>query len=115
MAANIGLAITERHIGAEVTMVALATSGKTLEFTGKDDKTAIILINSASSAANVTIEAGTGIQGVTDLVVSVPANSKPLVLRLDSGEFKKVDGANKGYIVLKGATTISAGAVELCE
>ena len=29
MAANIGLAITERHIGAEVTMVALATSGKT--------------------------------------------------------------------------------------
>ena len=26
MAANIELAITERHIGAEVTMVALATS-----------------------------------------------------------------------------------------
>lgn len=113
--ANIELVRTERHKGAEVTMVALATGGKTVDFSGKDDKTALIFINSASSTADVTIEAGTGIQGVTDIVVTVPASSKPLVVRLDSGEFKKMDGENKGCIVVKGATTVTCGVVELCE
>lgn len=110
--ADIKVLKTERHTGAQATMVALTTAGKTLDFTGKDDKIAIILQNTGSSAVDVTVEAGNGLQGVTDIKVSVPAGIK--VVRLDSGEFKKVSGDNKGCIVLKG-TGVNAGAVELCE
>lgn len=112
--ADITRAFTERHAGAELTFVALSTSGKSVQFDGKDDKTAILLQNTGGSSADVTVVAGTGIQGVADITISVGA-SKTVAVRLDSGEFKQVAGANKGCVILKGASTVNAAVFELVE
>ena len=48
------------------------TSGSTVDFGGEDEKTVILFNNTGSNAGTATIEAGDGIQGVSDLTVNVP-------------------------------------------
>lgn len=114
MAATISREFTERHKGAVIDFTALSTSGVTVDFEGRDNRTAIIIQNTASSEGTVTVVSGTGIQGVTDITVTVPAN-KFVVLRLESGEFKQTKGTDKGCVILKGATTLKAACAELVE
>lgn len=112
--ATINRAFTERHMGADLEFTALSTSGVAVDFTGKDDKTAIIIQNTGSGEGKVTVVAGTGIQGVTDIEIAVPASGFKAI-RLDSGEFKQTSGTDKGCVILKGATTLKAAVVELVE
>ena len=69
-----------------------------------DEKCLILVQNAGTSAADVTVKAGNGIQGVNDLVHSVPASSS-VILALDSGRFKNVSGDDKGKVIFAGANT----------
>lgn len=69
-----------------------------------DEKCLILVQNAGTSAAAVTVKAGNGIQGVNDLVHSVPASSS-VILALDSGRFKNVSGDDKGKVIFVGAST----------
>lgn len=79
----------------------------TLELTGGDYKTAILM--SASAARTVTFAVGNGIQGAgSDVVVNVAAEN-PSAIVIDSGYFKNVSGADKDCVKItpNGATTFT--------
>ena len=102
--------IKEESLPVEFTFTAGKTAGTTVDFQGEDEKT-VILFN-ASAAGTVTIMAGTGIQGVNDVKVDVPAGYSAMVL--ESGAAKQITGDNKGGVLLKpSAATITIAAVEL--
>ena len=89
---------------ANVKLTALTAATETpVAFDQKDDQTVLVLNNTGTSAATVTIKAGNGIQGVNDEVLSVPAGIN--LIKLESGRFKFVTGTNKGKIVLKAAAS----------
>lgn len=89
-----------------------ATDGAYYEHTARDDRNVILVKNSASSASNLTIKQGNGLQGVADEVISVPASST-VAIAIESGRFKNVTGDNKGRVILTGATTLSVAVVEM--
>ena len=108
---------------AEVVSTAGATGGVYFDFAGADNRTVVLLANSNSSAATVTIVKGNGLAGVADLAVSVPGN-KTVAMRLDSAAFKIVnpeldsDGEptiveNKGSIKIKSPATVNVSVIEL--
>ncbi|MBQ7846914.1 MAG: hypothetical protein IJ344_01385 [Clostridia bacterium] len=68
-----------------------------------DEKCLILVQNAGTSAADVTVKAGNGIQGVNDLVHSVAASSFA-ILAIDSGRFKHVSGEEKGKVIFKGGS-----------
>lgn len=86
-----------------------AADGAAFEMSGRDDKTLLLIQNSASSDGTVTVKAGNGIQGVNDLIVTVPQSSTTALV-LDSGRYKNVSGADKGKVVVLG----SAETIKLC-
>ena len=97
----------------EVTKTAETTTAKYFDFAGKDDKTAIIIDNSAnSSPTTVTVLAGTGLNAVADLELKVPA-SKAVAMRLDSASFKQMAGENKGSFGIKASATVQVSVIEL--
>lgn len=114
MAANIERVKCKDYAAVEVTYTALTTSYKTVDFTGVDENTLLLVINVASSATTLTIKQGNGIGGVTDLEIEVPA-SKTVALQLNSQEFKSVTGDDKGCISVKAsaASALSLAAVEM--
>ena len=78
---------------------------------GNDETTLIVLTSSA--AVTATIKAGDGIQGVSDITVSVGA-SKTAYVAVESGRFKITKGANAGKIkVTTSAAGLSAGCIVL--
>ena len=78
---------------------------------GNDEATLIIL--SSTAAVTATIKAGDGIQGVSDITVSVGAN-KTAYVAVESGRFKITKGANAGKIkVTTSAAGLSAGCIVL--
>ena len=88
-------------------LAALSAEGGRIAFDGQDTKTLILVENSASSAGEITFKAGSGIQGVADLTVSVPASTTQAFV-LESGAFK-----SKGVVKVTGATTMKVGALLL--
>ncbi len=79
-------------------------TGNKIEFSGVDGK--ILIVNTGTSAAKIQI--GNGIQGVgTELQI---AQNKCVVL--ESGKFKQMSGANKGYVMVNG-NAASIAVVEL--
>lgn len=97
----------------EFVTATAAADGFLVDFTEQDEKTLLVFANGAASAATVTIKAGNGIQGVADLVLSVPANETHAVV-INSGEHKFVSGVNKGNVlVIPSATTLTMGAIVL--
>lgn len=80
-----------------------ATDGAEIAWKERDDKYLIFIQNVANAAKSATIKAGNGIQGVNDLVVSIPAANYTFVA-IDSGRFKNVSGADKGKVVITGAS-----------
>ena len=90
-----------------------ATDGAAFPMSGRDDKTLLLVQNSATSEGSVTVKAGNGIQGVNDLTVSVPASSTTALV-LDSGRYKNVSGADKGKVIVHGsAATIKLAVIVL--
>ena len=92
-----------------VTFSTVSNSGDDflLDFTGADNKTVILLKGSGT----LTLKAGNGIQGVTDLALT--SDSTLAAFRVDSGLFKIVSGTNKGYIhAVPSATTVTVALVQ---
>ena len=94
-----------------VTLTAVdAADGAVLTPAG-DEATVIIL--SSTAAVTATIKAGDGIQGTSDLTVSVAANSTQYIA-LESGRFCMTKGADRGKIrVTTSAAGLSAGCLAL--
>lgn len=88
------------------TMQALSSEGAKIAFTEQDTKI-VILVENSSTTANITFKAGTGIQGVADLVVSVEG-STTMAFVLESGAFKQA-----GSVLVTGATTMKVAALLL--
>lgn len=84
------------------------TDGALIEFGGQDTKTLILVQNSNSSAAKtVTFKAGTGIQGVADLAVEIPASTVKAFV-LESGAFKSA-----GKVKVTGVADLKVAALLL--
>ena len=104
------MVLTMRNAIAEVAFEALAANtAKALEWSEKDEH-AILVVN-ASAQTDLTVKAGNGIQGVTDLTLTVPKGVS--LVKLESGRFKNVSGANKGKIIVVSTGTPSVGVVAL--
>lgn len=104
--------VTMRNNIATPTLIALtANTEKALDWSENDAKMILVISNSGDSAVSLTIKAGNGIQGVADLTFSAPKGIS--LVKLESGRFKFVSGANKGKIVVKSAGTPSVGVAAL--
>jgi len=106
--------VTMRNELATPTLEALVAGTETkIEFTDRDDKMVLIIQNEGDDAAetSLTVKAGNGIQGVNDLVLTVPVGVS--LLKLESGRFKFVSGENKDHIVVKSAGTPKIGIASL--
>ncbi len=102
--------MTMRNEIATPTLTVLTASTDTaIEFAGRDDKT--ILVINASADCKLTVKAGNGIQGVSDMTLDVKKGVN--LLKLESGRFKNVSGENKGKIVLNSTGTPSVGIAEM--
>ena len=104
------MALTMRNTIAAVTLEALtANTAKAITWNEKDEHT--VLVINAATQTNLTVKAGNGIQGVTDLVLTVPQGVS--LVKLESGRFKNVSGANKGKVIVVSTGTPSVGVVAL--
>ena len=102
--------VTMRNNIATVELTALtANTEKAIKWDENDQK--MILVVQASSATTLTVKAGNGIQGVADLVLTVPVGVS--LVKLESGRFKFISGGNKGKIVVVSTGTPSVGVVAL--
>lgn len=85
----------------------------TLELTGGDYKTVILMANAGSASANVVFSVGNGIQGAgANLTVAVAASTTKAIV-LDSGYFKNVSGTAKDAVTITPSAAISFTIVEL--
>ncbi len=104
------MALTMRNTVAEVTLEALTeNTERAIAWSEKDEHT--VLVIRASAATDLTVKAGNGIQGVTDLALTVPAGVS--LVKLESGRFKNVSGDNKGKIVVLSTGTPDVGVVAI--
>lgn len=84
------------------------TDGGLIDFSVPDHKALIILENASSSAgATATIKAGNGLQGVSDLAVSLAASAK-MCIRIESMKYVNVSGENMGKVKVTGANVKAA-------
>lgn len=91
---------------------ALTADGAEVVWDCSDEKTLVMVQNTGSAAADFTIKAGNGIQGVNDLVINV-ATAATVYLQLDSGRFKHVSGEDVGKVIFAGGTSFKVGVFEL--
>lgn len=85
--------------------LATGAASQTFVYDTTDEKTAVIITNSGSAAAKVTVKAGSGLRcAIGDLEVSVPAGATGIVGPLDSMRFKDMT-TGKVTIVISGGTT----------
>lgn len=104
------MAVTMRNEIAKVELEALtASTDKAIEWREGDDKMILVIV--ATTQTTLTVKAGNGIQGVADKVLTVPVGTS--LVKLESGRFKNVSGANKGKIVVRSAGTPQVGTVAL--
>ena len=104
------MALTMRNTIAAVTLEALtANTAKAITWNEKDEHT--VLVINAAAQTDLTVKAGNGIQGVTDLVLTVPKGVS--LVKLESGRFKNVSGTNKGKVIVVSTGTPSIGVVAL--
>ena len=99
-----------RNAIAAPTLTALvANTATAIEWPESDEK--MVLVINASAETTLTVLAGDSFLGGADLTVTVPKGIN--LMKLDSGRFKNVTGANKGKIVIKSASTPSVGVAAL--
>ena len=104
------MAVTMRKEIETVEIEALtASTDKSIEWKEGDDKMILVIV--ATEATTLTVKAGNGIQGVSDKVLTVPVGTS--LVKLESGRFKNVSGANKGKIVVQSPKTPKVGVAAL--
>lgn len=102
--------LTMRNELATPTMTALVANTDTpVDFDNSDER--IVLVINASAATTLTVKAGDHIQGVADMTLNVPKGIS--LLKLESGRFMNVSGANKNKIVVNSPGTPSVGVAAL--
>lgn len=96
------------------TAITSTTDGAIIPFAEQDTKILVLIENAnASAAKDATFVKGNGLQGVANLVVSIPATETHGFV-VDSGRFKNVSGTYKGKVQVLGASTdIKVAAVIL--
>ena len=95
---------------AKAAIAISKSAALTLELTGGDYKTVIIM--SGTATKTVTFSKGNGIQGAgDDLVVTLGSN--PMAIVLDSGYFKNVSGTAKDAVTITPNAATSFTIVEL--
>ena len=102
--------VTVRNELSTVTLTKLTAATDTPIEWAESDENMVLVIN-ASTETVLTVRAGNGIQGMADLTLNVPIGVS--LLKLDSGAYKNVSGANKGKIVIRSAGTPSVGVTAL--
>lgn len=101
--------VNNRNVFAEdalttaLTAAVDASDGAEFAMEERDDKYLLLIQNGATSAKEITIKAGNGIQGVNDLTHTLGASSFTFV-QIESGRFKNVTGPDKGKVIIKGAS-----------
>lgn len=89
------------------------TDGAEVTLNHHDERTVIIVQNTATASGTVTLKAGNGIQGVCDEVCTIAASSTVLIVP-ESGRFKVVSGADKGKLIISAsANTIKVAVIQL--
>ena len=107
-----GYPILKLNEGSEVAAVS-KSAAFTVELTGGDYKTVILIANAGNAAATATFAVGNGIQGAgSDVVVSVGAGKTKAIV-LDSGYFKNVSGADKDAVKITPSAALSFTVFEL--
>lgn len=109
------------EVGA-LTFTALSTTGVAFDYSESDEKTVFVAKNAdTANAGTITVVQGNGLQGVTDITLTVPKSGE-VVFTLDSMLFKNNSGKLgtgatavdlKGKVVLKGAATLSVAVIAL--
>lgn len=89
------------------------SSAFTLELTGGDYKTVILMNNAGSASANVVFGVGNGIQGVGASMTVAIGSSKTKAIVLDAGYFKNVSGSDKNAVNIIPSAEIAFTVVEL--
>ena len=97
--------------GAVVNKTASVANGIALDFTEADNKL-VVLFENTSTKTKATVEAGTGIQATNNIEIDLEG-SKTTGVCLESGSFKKMNGENKGKIVVKAPTTVNITVIKL--
>lgn len=98
----------------EFKTVTAGGDGAQADMTGKDHATLILAHNTATTAATVTMKAGDSIQGVNDLAAYEIAAGGFAAIRVDSGEFKRITGEDKGTaLITASSNTVEIAVVEL--
>lgn len=87
-------------------ITASGAASQTFVYDAPDEKTAIVISNSGSGSASVTVKAGNGLRcAIGDLTVSVPAGETGIIGPLDSMRFKDLQ-TGKVTLEISGGTTV---------
>ena len=89
------------------------TDGALVTFDKDDQKILLLLKNNVTNATHTAvIKAGNGLQGVTDLEVTLNAGAEACVV-VESGRFMDVSGANKGKVNIVSKDTTTGTQIEV--
>ena len=92
--------------------LATGAASQTFVFDTQDEKTAVVITNSGSSSATVTVKAGTGLRSaIGDLTVSVPADTTGIVGPFDSMRFKDMTTGKVTIQISGGSTSLNVIAL----
>ena len=112
-------ALTNYNVAGDLpaTAAVAANEGALIAFDKADQKGLIILENSnASATATAKIVKGNGLQGTTDLSITIAPSGKKII-SIESMKYKNLTGDNKGKVLVKDtdttATTLKVAAVFL--
>ena len=94
--------------GAVQCTTASGAATQTFMYDTEDEKTAVIIENSGSAAASVTVKAGDGLRSsIGDLTISVEAGKTAVIGPLDSMRFKNMSTGKVTVAISGGTTTIN--------
>lgn len=89
------------------------TDGALVTFDKDDQKILLLLKNNITNATHTAvIKAGNGLQGVSDLEVTLAASSEACVV-VESGRFVNVSGDNKGKVNIVSKDTVTGTQIEV--
>lgn len=89
------------------------TDGALVTFDKDDQKILLLLKNNITNATHTAvIKAGNGLQGVTDLEVTLAGSAEACVV-VESGRFMDVSGDNKGKVNIVSKDTTTGTQIEV--
>jgi hypothetical protein len=111
---TVKLALNDWSDAITETAASTAADGVTVTM-GADYKTVILAHNTHGSAAKtVTVKAGNGLGGVSDLAAESIASGATKAIVVDSSRFVNISGTNKGkLLIIPESTDVKFTVIEL--